>query len=246
MPNLNCEGSHRALVVDTITSRSHRLVMPEARAGGERGTASSSTPVCCQINAVYTAVFRLLHTLIASHDLWKPATIQIQTPFSDTSVSQNGPPFPGGGRTGNDIRKNAIFGPIKVDDWFCGPKTFVFSFRKPCVRDALRQTIMGSKNRKQNRVSPLTLVSGLFISLRKPARAAKKRAFLTQHLPPPRALASRGRDHAQTWRVYASLSLESSQPSLRTAGGLCLEVLLGTRVPDPFMDQLCAIQEVGH
>ena len=30
----NCEDSGKALVVDTITIRSHRLVMPEARAGG--------------------------------------------------------------------------------------------------------------------------------------------------------------------------------------------------------------------
>ena len=35
---------------------------------------------------------------------------------------------------------------------------------------------------------------------------------------------------------------ESSLPSLRAVGGLCLEVSLGTQGPDPVLCQLCAIQ----
>ena len=42
-----------------------------------------------------------------TNNVWKPVTIQIQTPFTGTSLSQNGPPFPGGGRPENDIRKKS-------------------------------------------------------------------------------------------------------------------------------------------
>ena len=61
----NCEDCGKALVFDTITTRSHRcVVMPEARAGGSRGTASSSTPVAWQIDAACTAVFSVLQRLL--------------------------------------------------------------------------------------------------------------------------------------------------------------------------------------
>ena len=50
---------------------------------------------------------------------------------------------------------------------------------------------------------------------------------------PPRVLASQGTDHDHIWRVCAPLSVEPSLPSLSAAGGLCLEVSLGTSGPDP-------------
>ena len=77
----------------------------------------------------------------------------------------------------------------------------------------------------------------------------KKRAFRTQHLTVGASLASQGTDHDQTWRGYAPLNGESSLSSLRTVGGLFLEVSLGTGEPDPFQynifpignDLLCCI-----
>ena len=57
-------------------------------------------------------------------------------PKSHADVSENGPPFPAGGRPENDTRypkklgKNmAVLGLITLKrvDWFCGPKTNVFS-----------------------------------------------------------------------------------------------------------------------
>ena len=55
-------------------------------------------------------------------------------------ISENGPPFPGGGHPKMISEKigpkMTICGPIKVD-WVCPPKTFVFSFQKPSVRNGL-------------------------------------------------------------------------------------------------------------
>ena len=54
---------------------------------------------------------------------------------------ENGAPFPAGGRVPKmisekiDSRENTIFGSLRVHDWFCGPKTNVFSSQKPSERD---------------------------------------------------------------------------------------------------------------
>ena len=58
-------------------------------------------------------------------------------------------PFPVGGRPENDRvseengTKKYNFRALKVDDWFCGPKTFVFSFQKPSVRYGLNKSVPG-------------------------------------------------------------------------------------------------------
>ena len=60
--------------------------------------------------------------------------------------------------------------------------------------------------------------------------------------PLPRVLTSQDTGHHQTWRACAPLSRESSLPSLRAVGGLCLEMSPGTWGPDPVLYQLFAIQ----
>ena len=133
--NRKYEDSGKALVADTITVRSHRyVVMADARGGGQRGRASSSTPVAC--------CFGLLQRLLPLTTCGNPSRPKTHTPSSDTYISENGPPFPGRNRLERAIRKQmarkiTLFGPIKVD-WFFGQKTFVFSFQKPPVRDGLR------------------------------------------------------------------------------------------------------------
>ena len=57
----------------------------------------------------------------------------------------------------------------------------------------------------------------------------------------PLFLASQDTGHHLTWRAYGPLSWESSLPSLRVVGGLCLEVSLGTWEPDPFLDDFFLI-----
>ena len=59
--------------------------------------------------------------------------------------------------------------------------------------------------------------------------------------PLPQVLASQDTSH-QTSRAYAPLRRQSSLPGLRAVDGLCLEVSLGTRGPDPVLYQLFAIQ----
>ena len=45
-------------------------------------------------------------------------------------------------------RKNHQFRVHKIDDWFCGPKTFIFGSQSCSIRDGLRPTMMGSENKK--------------------------------------------------------------------------------------------------
>ena len=52
--------------------------------------------------------------------------------------------------------------------------------------------------------------------------------------PPPQVLASQGTDYGKPWKAYALLSWESSL-SLSAFGRLCLEVILDTWEPDPFL-----------
>ena len=100
-----------SLVADTITIRSHRIVvMSEARAGGERGTASSSsTPVLLlawqQTRLVLNCCLRYICTRVASNDVWKPTRFQIQSRVSIVISIGNGAPFPTGGRLKMIIEK---------------------------------------------------------------------------------------------------------------------------------------------
>ena len=118
----------------------------------------------------------------------------------------------------------------------CISRPILFSDRKMKVRrsesdsiiNGLRSTIMESKNRKQNRLSPVlkpTQGSGfscsVFFSVPQPARTAKKDVLFARNTRlPPLVLASRGTDHDQTWRAHAPLNVELSLPSLRAVGGL--------------------------
>ena len=70
--------------------------------------------------------------------------------------------------------------------------------------------------------------------------------FALSTLPLPRVLASQDTGHHKSWRAYAPLSLESSLPSVRAVGGLCLEVSLGTWGPDPILYQLKNDLEMGQ
>ena len=60
------------------------------------------TPVirvaCSMPSCVLYSWFRLITTLVASHDVWKSAMMLIQKPFSDTVLSETGPAFLGGSR----------------------------------------------------------------------------------------------------------------------------------------------------
>ena len=95
----------------------------------------------------------------------------------------------------------------------------------------LRPIIMGSENRKHNRISLHRtetreqcrpwwwVISDCCLHVKKRIFFAHSTSLL------PRVLASQDTGHHQTWRAYVPLSWESSLPSLRgVVGGLCLEV----------------------
>ena len=92
-----------------------------------------------------------------------------------------------------------------------------------------------------------TLIRLWLIQLSSKCCPEKKKNLLFTHsiwLPPP-VHASQGIDHDQTWMAYALLRVESSLPSLRAVGGLCLEVSLGAWGPDPYLYQRFAIHKTG-
>ena len=65
----------------------------------------------------------------ASHYVLKPEVHKFWTPM----LSENGTPFPAGGRPENDVRRvgsktRKCFAVDKVDYWFRRPKTNVFCF----------------------------------------------------------------------------------------------------------------------
>lgn len=61
--------------------------------------------------------------------------------FRTRMLTAKGPPFPVGCRPETPIRqisqKNHQLRVHKVDNWFCGPKTFVFGSQNPSMRDGL-------------------------------------------------------------------------------------------------------------
>ena len=69
-----------------------------------------------------------------------------------------------------------------------------------------------------------------------PAYTSENVLFAYSTSPMARVLASQNMDHDKKRRTYAPLSWESSLPSWKDAGGLCLEFSLETWEPDPFLD----------
>ena len=148
--NRNCEKSSKALLVDTITIRSHRLdVMPEARAGGQRAATSYSTPGTCLTDRwMYcAAVFGLLQRLLPPTTCGNPSRfksrLHFRTHFFFPKMEPHLRVEAVPKRIAENIgRKITSFGSVKIDHWFGGPKTFVFGFPNPnpSIRDGLNET----------------------------------------------------------------------------------------------------------
>ena len=106
------------------------------------------TPFAWQTDAACTAVFGVLQRLLPPTTCGNPSRSKSRR-LSDTStvnISGNAPHFWVEAVPKMICEKLAriclpgtIFGPRKVDELFCGPRTFVFSFQKHSLRDGLRQ-----------------------------------------------------------------------------------------------------------
>ena len=89
---------------------------------------------------------------------------------------------------------------------------------------------MGSENRKhQEQVFPSSCRNPRAVP--SVAGYTRKNVLFAHSTPQPRVRASQRTDHGKTSRVYTSLSWESSMPSLRAVGSMCLAVSLGTWEP---------------
>ena len=117
-------------------------------------TPFSDTSLCFTDRCGLFCCFRLIATLGTSHDRWKSVALQIEAPFSDTSLSENGRPFPdttlsengrpfpGGGSPENDIRNYRqetlpVSGPQRLIIGVAVRKRSFSGFQKLSMRDGL-------------------------------------------------------------------------------------------------------------
>ena len=129
--NRYCEDIGKALSVYTITIRFYRLVvMPEACVK-ENGTQQYWADAACTAVLLFIGSYRRLC-------LQRCVETQVQTPVSDADVVRKWGSMSGcrpsrKGYPEKMARKNAVFGSIRINDWFVVRKR-TFS-REPSVRD---------------------------------------------------------------------------------------------------------------
>ena len=117
-------------------------VMPEARtrewAGSVAQRAAVHLSLAWQTDTARTQLLFSVHSnaCCRSHDVWKPRgdANPIGSFGRDVDRKLNSA-VPKNDYPKNLAGKIPTLKPIRFDDWFCGPKTLIFCFQKPTVRD---------------------------------------------------------------------------------------------------------------
>ena len=123
-------------------------------------------------------------------------------------------------RTGSFRKKNGVMGyqePARSEKKWFNHKANNYGIGRQKAQQALAFVVLKPSQG-----------SGFSCSVPQPARTAQKTCFSHTAFACRRESSPQGTDHDQTWRVSAPLSVESSLPSLRAVGVLCLEVSLRT------------------